>query len=118
MLKVIFKTLSLVAPVAASATNLIMDDATYAGVKEELDLAQKSLTLSSRGGDPLLDWQTKSDAPEFSQGEAIRAQGSVLRELHALLKQKDPNFSFGGLEKVQNKRREFLWVHPQFIDEY
>ncbi len=116
VLKVIFKTLSLVAPVAASVTNLMMDDATYAGVKEELDLAQKSLTLSSRGGDPLLDWQTKSDAPEFSQGEAIRAQGSVLRELHALLKQQD--LSFGGLARVQNKRREFLWVHPQFIDQY
>ena len=116
VLKIIFKTLSLVAPVATSATNLMMDDATYPGVKEELDLAQKSLTLSSRGGDPLLDWQTKSDAPELSQGEAIRAQGSVLRELHALLKQKDS--SFGGLARVQNKRREFLWIHPQFIDQY
>ena len=116
VLKVIFKTLSLVAPVAASVTNLMMDDATYAGVKEELDLAQKSLTLLSQGGDPLLDWQAQSDAPEFSQGEAIRAQGSVLRELHALLKQKDP--SFGGLARVQNQRREFLWVHPQFVDEY
>jgi internalin A len=49
-------------------------------------------------------------------GEAIRAQGSILRELHALLKEKDP--SFAGLVRVQNKRREFLWVHPQFVDEY
>ena len=116
VLKVIFKTLSLVAPVAASATNLMMDDETYKGVKEELDLAQKSLTLADRGGAPLLDWQTRSDAPELSQGEAIRAQGYVLRELHALLKQQDP--SFGGLIRVQNPRREFLWVHPQFKDEY
>ena len=46
----------------------------------------------------------------------IRAQGSLLRELHVLLKEQDPGF--GGLARVQNKRREFLWIHPQFIDEY
>ena len=116
VLKVIFRILSLVAPVAVSATNLMMDDETFKGVKEELDLAQKSLTLADRGGAPLLDWQTRSDAPELPQGEVIRAQGSVLRELHALLKERDP--SFGGLIRVQNRRREFLWVHPQFKDEY
>ena len=48
--------------------------------------------------------------------EAIRAQGAVLRQLHAWLKEKDP--SFGGLVRVQNKRQEFLWVHPQFEKEY
>jgi internalin A len=40
----------------------------------------------------------------------------MLRELHALLKDKDPGF--GGLVQVQNKRREFLWVHPNFVSEY
>jgi len=45
-------------------------------------------------------------------------QGSVLRELHAILKEKDPNFSNLGLEPVQNKQGKFLWVHPQFIGEY
>ena len=73
-------------------------------------------TRKNKGFEPLLDWQTRSDAPELSQGEAIRAQGSVIRELHALLKEKDP--SFGGGIRVQNPRREFLWVHPQFKDEY
>ena len=63
-----------------------------------------------------IDWQTKRDSPELEQGEAIRSQGSMLRELHAMLKKKDPGF--GGLVRVQNKRREFLWVHEQFIDEY
>ena len=60
---------------------------------------------------------TESDAPDWQQGEAaIRAQGSILRQLHAVLKAKDPGF--GGLVRVQNRRREFLWVHEQFVDEY
>ncbi|MBM0742777.1 leucine-rich repeat domain-containing protein [Phormidium sp. CLA17] len=115
-LKILFKTLSLVAPVAVSATQLVMDDPTYAGIKEELDLGQKSLDFASKGGDPILDWQAKSDAPKWESDEAIRAQGSMLRELHALLKEEDPGF--GGLMRVQTKRREFLWVHPQFVGEY
>jgi internalin A len=40
----------------------------------------------------------------------------VLRQLHAWLKEKDP--SFGGLVRVQNRRQEFLWVHPKFETEY
>jgi len=114
--KLVTGTLSLVLPVAASATKLVLDDATYKGIQEELELGQKSLESSLKGGDIAVDWQTKRDASEFDQGDAIRAQGSMLRELHALLKEKDPGF--GGLVQVQNKRREFLWVHPQFVSEY
>ena len=50
------------------------------------------------------------------RGEGIEAQGAVLRQLHAWLKEKAPGF--GGLVRVQNKRHEFLWVHPQFEKEY
>jgi len=32
------------------------------------------------------------------------------------MKEKDPGF--GGLVRVQNKRQEFLWVHPRFEKEY
>ncbi|MEG4408442.1 hypothetical protein [Microcoleus sp. MON2_D5] len=59
----------------------------------------------------------ETDAPDWQQAEAaIRAQGSILRELHAKLKKEDPGF--GGLERVQDRRREFLWVHEQFVEEY
>jgi internalin A len=34
------------------------------------------------------------------------------------LKEHDPVHSFGRLERVQNKRREFLWVHPDYVGEY
>ena len=93
-----------------------MDDATYAGVKEELDLGQKSLDLVAKGGLPMLDKISETDAPNWSEGNAIMAKGDILRELHVLLKEKDP--TFGGLVRVQNKRRQFLWVHEQFINEY
>ncbi|ODG97604.1 hypothetical protein A4S05_12975 [Nostoc sp. KVJ20] len=114
-LRILTGTLSLVLPVAGSATKFILDDTTYKAIEEQLDLGQKSIESTLKGSDMALTGKSKSDAT-FLEGDAIRAQGSILRELHALLKQKDP--SFGGLVRVQNKRREFLWVHPQFVDEY
>jgi hypothetical protein len=71
-----------------------------------------------KDSDLAVEWQskTKRNSAELGYGEAILAEGSILRSLHALLKEKDP--SFGGLVQVQNKRREFLWVHPQFVEEY
>ncbi|MEZ2301254.1 MAG: COR domain-containing protein [Microcoleus sp.] len=116
-LKLLTGTLSLVLPVAASATKLMLDEATYKGIEEELDLGQKSIESTLKGSELVTDLSTDIDAPNWQQGEAaIRAQGSILRELHALLKAKDPGF--GGLVRVQNRRREFLWVHEQFVDEY
>ncbi len=41
-----------------------------------------------------------------------------LRELHALLKAKDPSYGFGGLIRAMNKRQEFLWVHEKFASEH
>jgi hypothetical protein len=116
-LKILTGTLSLVLPVAASATKLMLDEATYKGIEEELYLGQKSIESILKGSDLATNLSTESETPDWQQGEAaIRAQGSILRELHALLKAKDPGF--GGLVRVQNRRREFLWVHPQFVDEY
>ena len=57
-----------------------------------------------------------ADTTTLEHSEAIRAQGATLRELHALLKAKDP--SFGGLVRVMNKQQEFLWVHERFAVEY
>ncbi|MEO0537944.1 MAG: hypothetical protein AAF215_29310 [Cyanobacteria bacterium P01_A01_bin.123] len=114
--KFVTGTLSLVLPVAASTTQFMLDDATYKGIQEELDLGQKSLEFGIKSSNIAVDWQTKRDSNDFEEGGAIRAQGAMLRELHALLKEKDPGF--GGLVRVQNKRREFLWVHPNFVDEY
>jgi len=62
------------------------------------------------------DWLGGADSTTLERGEAIRAQGATLRELHTLLKTKDPGD--GGLVRVMNKRQEFLWVHEKFASEY
>ena len=115
-LKVLTGTLSLVLPVATSATKFVMDETAYKGLEKELDLGQKSLDSVLKGGAKSGAWLGRSNAPDLEHGEAIRAQGAVLRQLHAWLKENDP--SFGGLVRVQNKRQEYLWVHPQFEKEY
>jgi hypothetical protein len=115
-LKFLTTTLSLIIPVAGSTTKLLLDDTAYKTIEEELDLAQRSIESTLKGSEIVTNWQNNSDAPKWQQGDAIRAQGAILRELHVLLKDQDPGF--GGLVRVQNKRREFLWVHPQFVEEY
>ncbi len=114
--KVLTTTLSLVLPVASSATKLLMEEAAYKRIEKELDLGQKSIESVLKGGEKWGGWLGRSDAPDLEHGEAVRAQGAILRELHAFLKEQDPKF--GGLVRVQNKRQEFLWVHSQFEKEY
>jgi hypothetical protein len=115
-LKVVTTTLSLVLPVASSATKLMLDDPSYKRIEEQLDFGQKSMDSMLKGGEKIGGWLNTGDAPDLEHGESIRAQGAILRQLHALLKEKDP--TFGGLVRVRNKRQEFLWVHPQFESEY
>ncbi len=115
-LKLLTGALSLVVPVAASATKLMLDDASYKGIEKQLELGQKSLDSVLKGGGEVGGWLGRGDAPDVERGEALRAQGSTLRQLHVWLKETDPGF--GGLVRVQNKRQEFLWVHPQFEKEY
>jgi internalin A len=59
---------------------------------------------------------SETSAPDLDFGNAIRAKGAILRQLHVWLKEQDA--TFGGLVRVQNRRREFLWVHPKFEAEY
>jgi internalin A len=115
-LKVLTGTLSLVLPVASSAVKLALDDAAYKVIEEDLDLGQKCIEATLGGGEKIGEWLGSGEAADLEHGEAIRARGSVLRELHSLLKEKDPGF--GGLVRVQNKRQEFLWVHERFEEEY
>jgi len=115
-LKVLTGMLSLVAPVASSVTKLLLDDAAYKAIEKQLDLGRKSLDAVLKAGDKAGAWLGRSDAPDLERGEAIHARGVDLPQLHAWLKEQDPGF--GGLVRVQNKRHEFLWVHPQFEAEY
>jgi hypothetical protein len=115
-LKFVTGLLSLVVPVAASAVKLELDPATYKGIEKQLEFGQKGLESALKGGEKAEEWAAAGDAPNIEQGDAVRAKGAVLRQLHVWLKEKDP--SFGGLVRVQNRRQEFLWVHPKFESEY
>lgn len=115
-LKVLGSTLSLVLPVASSALKISLDDAAFEAIEDELDFGKECIEATVEGGEKLGEWFGADDAPKLEHGEAMRVQGAVLRELHALLKKQDP--SFGGLVRVRNKRQEFLWVHQQFEGEY
>ena len=90
----------------------------YAAIENQLDFGKACAEGFLEAGERVGDWLTSDDETELESGRGIRAQGAMLRELHALLKEKDPGGKFGGLARVQNKRREFLWVHPQFAGEY
>jgi hypothetical protein len=117
-LKVLSTTLSLALPIASSAINLTMSAAAYSAIENQLNFGKACAESFLKASDRVGDWLTSEDDTGQESGRGLRAQGAKLRELHALLKGKDPAHSFGGLVRVQNKRREFLWVHPQFADKY
>ena len=114
-LKVLLSTLSLVLPVAASATKLALDEATYKVLEKQLDLGRACADAMLKASRKTAEWLTERDGPD-AERTGLRAQTGVLREFQALLKQADPGF--GDLRKVMNKQKEFLWVHRDFEPEY
>ncbi|MBN9121985.1 MAG: leucine-rich repeat domain-containing protein [Planctomycetes bacterium] len=124
VLRTIALTLSVVAPMAGPLVRLALDPEAQRAIDKQLEAAVKCTEAFGKGAEKLEPWLSKDDAPDLDRGRLgggdprnpIRAAGPVLRQLHAWLKEKDPGF--GGLEKVQNKRKEFLWVHPHFAGEY
>ena len=114
--------LSLVLPVAASGAKLFLSDIDYKQIGKQLEFNKTLISSLVSGGNTIGSLMSAGDSAESQfdhRGEGgTRADGSLLRQLHSFLAQQDPNKEFGGLVKVQNKRREFLWVHKQFVDEY
>jgi internalin A len=126
-LRIISFTLKLALPISIPGIQLATNDAEYKAITEQLTFGIKSAESFLQGSEKVGEWLVDQDLTELDQTaehtaehtrSTIRAQGSVLRELHAILKEQDPANGFGGLERVQNKRREFLWVHPKFVGEY
>ena len=115
-LKVLTGTLSLVLPVAASATKLALDEATYKGLEKQLDFGKSCAEAMLNATDKTADWLIEKDGPEVGRTGVVRAHGGVLREFQTWLKKEDPGF--GDLRKVLNKQKEFLWVHRDFEKEY
>ncbi len=119
VLRVISATLRLTLPIAVPGTKLASDDTEYKAIDDQLQFGVNAADSFIGGGEKVGDWIATDDASNLDETRsAIRARGSVLRELHVILKKADPAGSFGGLQRVQNKRRQFLWVHPRFVDKY
>ena len=115
-LKFLTGTLGMVLPVASSAVKLALDETAYKLIEEQLDFGKSTIDAALGEGGKVSDFLGTADSIHLEHGVALRSDGSTLRELHALLKAKDPGF--GGLVRVMNKRQEFLWVHERFAGEY
>ena len=115
-LKLLTGTLGMVLPVASSAVKLALDETAYKLIEEQLDFGKSIIDASLGETAKIGDFLGAADSTSLEHGVALRSDGSTLRELHALLKAKDPGF--GGLVRVMNKRQEFLWVHEKFAGEY
>jgi hypothetical protein len=115
-LKVLSSTLGLMLPVVDAMAKVAIPEASYKGIETQLALGKSTAEALLKGGEQVGGWLARDDGLEIAPGSAIRADGGTLRQLHTWLKEKDP--TFGGLVRVQNKRQEFLWVHPQFAGEY
>jgi hypothetical protein len=119
-------------PSRRKATDMARDEA-YRKAEEKIEKARQSRAkepeLGAKTAESLLkgvekftDRLDEDDGPDLpttaspAAGVPRRAHGAILRHLQALLKEKDPGS--GGLVRVQNKRQEFLWVHPIFEKEY
>ncbi|MBK9927482.1 MAG: hypothetical protein IPP66_19610 [Anaerolineales bacterium] len=114
-LKLVTGTLSLVLPVASSALAVANDAATKA-LQAQIGLGKDVIDAIVGEGSALNEFSSVIDSANIERGVGSRAENATLRELHALLKAKDPGF--GGLVRVLNKRNEFLWVHEKFAGEY
>jgi hypothetical protein len=115
-LKVLAGTLSLVLPVAASATKLALDEAAYKALENQLDFGKDCAEAMLTTTEKTAEWFAEKEGPEAERTGVIRADGGVLREFQTWLKKEDA--SFGDLRRVLNKRQEFLWVHRNFEKEY
>ena len=68
-----------------------------------------------KGIDETTVTDNNADIADPDHGHPREAHGPAFRDLQAMLKKED--VSFGGLVRIQNKRREFVWVHPDYVEE-
>jgi Leucine-rich repeat (LRR) protein len=101
-------------PVSLDGLKISLPDRDWRALADQLQLAEDSLdALAGIPADYLPDDQQPSglapDGPDF------RLDGSLLRTVHAFLREKDP--SFAGLERVRDRDR-YRWVHHRFVSYY
>lgn len=101
-LKLLTGTLGLILPVASSAVKLALDENAYKAIEEQLDFGKNVITATLGEGEKIGEFMDATDTTTLEHGEAIRAHGATLRELHALLKAGDSQST--GQAGVQARR--------------
>jgi hypothetical protein len=123
--KFVATTLSLVIPIAGAGAKIEIDD-NAKNLEEAADLFKElgigSVEAARKLGERFFSGDDIDLIPDdslrnrFAHGNPLTPEAAMLREIQQLLKAKD--IGFGGLVRVQNKRGEFLWVHPDYKQEY
>ena len=120
-IKNVSQVLSVALPVAASGIKLALDSQAYGIIEQELELTMSTTQNVLAVGKTAENGLMSSDLHNYTNENdtnLLHAEGAALRELHTLLKQRDPSENYGGLTRVMNNQGKFLWVHPNFRGEY
>jgi C-terminal of Roc, COR, domain/Ras of Complex, Roc, domain of DAPkinase/Leucine rich repeat len=125
--KFVATTLSLVLPIAGAGAKIAIDD-NAKNLEEAADLFKELGTGSVEAarkigerffaGDDIDLIPDDSLRNRFAHGNPLTPEAAMLREIQQIIKDKDKSRTFGGLVRVQTKRGEFLWVHPDYKQEY
>jgi Leucine-rich repeat (LRR) protein len=116
VLRTITQLISILLPVSAAGVQSMLTDQQWASVQEQVQLGQASLDATSQTVASFV-LPAGASAPELSESlTVVTATGGLLRNLHALLREKDPGLS--DLRRVLDPQRRFLWVHRTFEGEY
>ncbi len=121
-LKFLYYALLYILPLVYVSVRLALSDEAFKSIENQLIAGSITIGVIMLFGIRILDsiLMRKDKVYLFVDldklGPPIYERGAKLRQLHAFLKDRDPGF--GGLIRVMNKQREFLWVHEKFTDEY
>jgi hypothetical protein len=114
-LRIVSRTLGAVLPVVNATTKVVLGTETVKEISAGLDLGRELFKVALTGIDEVSSISSDPEVDEPDHGYPRAAYGASFRELQTLLKQQDAGL--GGLVRVLNKRREVVWVHPDFVDE-
>lgn len=114
-LRIVSRTLGAVLPVVNATTNVVLGTETVNEISANLDLGRELFKVALTGIDEVTSISSAPEVDEPDLGYPREAYGASFRELQTLLKKHDSGL--GGLVRVLNKRREVVWVHPDFVDE-
>ncbi|MFI7136307.1 leucine-rich repeat domain-containing protein [Streptomyces massasporeus] len=111
--------LKTILPVSLAAIEFDLTDQQWDAVKEQLTLSKEVLSASADTGQALCDTPNGDNNLSVSPNAGTmptRAEGGLLRMLHASLREQD--VTFADLRRVRDPQGRFLWVHQRFVSEY